>query len=142
MGHEIMIEGEKIQRSPAVNYLGIILDQALDWKPQIKKKIKAKIIPAFAAIFKSKRFLSGTLLKQMHFSLVHTHLMYLSGVYGGCAQTYLREIQVLQNTILKTIFGYPRLFHSKDINEKNCIVPFHPCVFLQLCAVCIQIHII
>jgi len=103
------------------------LDEKLEWKPQIEN-VKAKIIPAIATIFKSQGFLSRSLLKQMYFSLVHTHLRYLSGIWRGAAQIYLKELQVLQNRVLKTIFGYPRLFHTKDIYVKNYFLPLHLCV--------------
>ena len=49
-------------------------------------------------------------------------------MWGGAAQIYLKDLQVLQNRVLKTIFGYPRLFHTKDIYVKNYILPLHLCI--------------
>jgi len=71
-----------IQRVSKAKYLGVILDQNLDWKPQVESVIK-KLLPAISAIYRLKSVLNQAQLLKIYHSAVHVHLTYASCVWGG-----------------------------------------------------------
>lgn len=132
---DLKINGEIIHKSNEEKYLGLILDSKLTWKTHIDK-IRKKLISLMGAM----RGIVGCLPKQVRYtiynSLVKPHLEYLIEIWGSACKTYLKQIQIAQNKIIKVLFHYDYLESTSKIYKEtklmhiNQIFTFKTCVLI------------
>ena len=67
--------GQKIEISKRVKYLGIQIDQHLNWNEHIKNII-TKLTRAIGILSKISHYLPKFLLKTIYFSIFNSHLIY------------------------------------------------------------------
>ena len=71
----IIMNRKALQQKDHVKYLGVLLDEHLNWKYQINN-IALKISRGIGILAKLKPFLKDSLLRSIYFSLVYSHLAY------------------------------------------------------------------
>ena len=69
------ISGQKINISNKVKYLGIQMEQHLDWNVHIKNMIP-KLNRAIGILSKIRHYVPKFLLKTIYYSLFNSHLIY------------------------------------------------------------------
>ena len=79
-----------------VKYLGVQVDNSLDWKEQIKL-ISSKVLKALGLLKHAKNFLPESSLKSLYFSIVEPHFRYCCSVLRCNGSSTLLELQKLQN---------------------------------------------
>lgn len=104
----ILLDGELLETVGSIRYLGIILDEHLNFKNHCDEICK-KMSSGVAALFKTHHMLPVHVLKLIYFSLIHSHLNYLPNVWGVAANMHVKPLQVLQNRAFKLIHNLPRL---------------------------------
>ena len=97
---KVNLKGIKIQKSLSTKYLGVILDENLDWKPHIKC-LRTKLSQAVGILAKLRHYLNRKNLVVMYYFFFYSHIIY--GILGWCSatDTVLEPIQVLQNKVLR-----------------------------------------
>lgn len=98
----VEFQNTSISSCTSYNYLGLIIDENLNWQLHLEK-ICSKVSSFAYAFRKIRHTLDFITLKKLYYAYVHTHFTYLLPVWGSCPVTYLRNLQYLQNKILKTI---------------------------------------
>ena len=63
------------QNKAAQKYLGVILDDELNWKPQVEKLV-IQLSKSCGMLFKWKHYTNISLLKSVYFAVFHSHLTY------------------------------------------------------------------
>ena len=93
-----------ISRTDQSKYLGVILDEKLNWEAHIKHLAMelTKTIGAFNII---KNYIPEKNKKQLYYAYVYSKIQYGIEVYGHAKTSYLRKIQTKQNRALKTLFN-------------------------------------
>ena len=71
----LLMNNKALQQKDHVKYLGVLLDQHLDWKYQIKN-VALKVSRGLGIIAKLKPFLKEKLIRTIYFSVVYSHLYY------------------------------------------------------------------
>jgi hypothetical protein len=92
-----------------VNYLGVIFDKKITWRPHIEM-IEAKSLRKFIRIyslFKNER-LRAKIKLTLHKALIISVMTYASPVWEFAADTHLIKLQRLQNKALRTIGSFAR----------------------------------
>ena len=79
-----------------VKYLGVQVDNSLDWKEQIKL-ISSKVSNALGLLKHAKNFLPESSSKSLYFNIVEPHFRYCCSVLGCSGSSTLLELQKLQN---------------------------------------------
>ena len=87
-----------------MNFLGVILDESLTWRPHIKT-VENKISKNLGILFRAKEFLDVQCLKQLYFSFVHSYLTYCNIAWGSTNSTKLRKLYNKQKHACRIIFG-------------------------------------
>ena len=103
----------KLFESSKIKYLGIIIDNKLNWKGHIAELSK-KLSRAVGLIYKIKHMCPTAVLRSLYFSLFHSHLSYGLVLWGTANQSYIDKIRTLQNRALKAI-----AFTNNDINTNT-----------------------
>lgn len=95
-------------------YLGINIQSNLKWDIHINS-LARKIYSVAGVIKRLGNKVDNSVLISVYYSLVHSHLTYLSPVYGAAAtQTDIDKLQVAQNVAVRRIFSYD--YHILNIS--------------------------
>ena len=79
-----------------VKYLGVQVDNSLDWKDQIQA-ISSKVSKTLGLLKHAKKFLPASSLRSLYLSIVESHFRYCCSVWGCCRSSTLLQLQKLQN---------------------------------------------
>ncbi|XP_075157874.1 uncharacterized protein LOC142231140 [Haematobia irritans] len=118
----VPINGETIQESKTVKYLGVNLCSNLLWDEHIKS-VKAKVSSATGILHKFRNILTTDTKLMIYHSLIHSHLTYLPIIYAHRSTRTLKELQSAQNKALKVVYNLPLRYpttllyknHAKNI---------------------------
>ena len=104
---KINLNRKRLYRSKLVKYLGIKIDESLNWKQHIHD-IAIKLNRANALLYTIRNFVNRHILRTIYFAIFDTHLNYGNLIWGQNLNAVSR-IVVLQNKALRI-----RNFHSRD----------------------------
>ena len=121
-----------MSETPAIKFLGLYLDQFLNFKFHIKK-IVSKLSSALFCIRNCKNFLSDTALKTLYFSIFHCHLIYALLAWGTANKTTLEPLIKKQKNAIRLVARAPYNAHTEPLFKKLEILRFEDLyVFNQL----------
>jgi Reverse transcriptase (RNA-dependent DNA polymerase) len=117
---EINFQDKKILKVSNYKYLGLWLDDRLDFSVHISK-IKSKLAPMVGVFRRINKFITTDTLKTLYFSYVHSHIAYLISIWGAATANRLHALEVLQNKALKNLRRLLRLFPSHKLSSKDIL---------------------
>jgi hypothetical protein len=106
-----------IDRVPHFKYLGVTLDESLNWNKHVDN-ICASLVKYFGIFNQIKSKLSTTFLRQLYYAFVYSKIKYAIEVYGNCSLANLRKVQILQNKLLKLLFSYDRFTDTNELHDR------------------------
>ena len=71
----VSINHHSISKQSNLKYLGVILDDKINWKPQLEKMVTQLSKPC-GMLFKLKHYTNISVLKSLYFALFHSYLTY------------------------------------------------------------------
>ena len=98
----LKLHHSKLFESSKIKYLGLILDNKLNWKAHVSELSK-KLSRAVGLLYKIRRFCTVSVLRSLYFSIFNSHLSYGLAVWGNASRSYINKIKVLQRRALKAI---------------------------------------
>ena len=108
----LLYGNSKINSSQICKYLGVLLDDKLNFKPHILQ-LETKLAKAVGILSKSRHILPLSALRILYFSLIHPHLLYALPIWGSTFLFYFKKLQRLQNKSISIIFNIsPKIFVS------------------------------
>jgi hypothetical protein len=134
INHDISLSINDIQikQSTEEKYLGLILDNELTWKPHIEK-IKSKLSSLRGCLFNTVQCLPRQVRYTIYNSLAKSHLNYLIEIWGSATKTALKQLQITQNKLIKTLFQYEYLTASRIIYSETKIMNLGQLYFNNTC---------
>jgi len=108
---QISINGTLIKQVQSTKFLGVYLDQHLNWTTHIDSII-GKISKTCGILNKLKYRLPMTILLTIYQSLILPYLQYCAIVWANCSSTKLNSILILQKRAVRAICRIQRLVHS------------------------------
>ena len=113
----LKLSGLRIYPSHSVKYLGVHLDEHLNWKPQISS-IANKLKRANGALSKLRHYVPLKSLLNIYHAIFASHIRYGCQIWGLCDNTTTHRILTLQKTALRLItFSEPRSPSSPIFSE-------------------------
>ena len=103
-------------------YLGLFLDNSLNFKPHITF-ICNKISKAIGIIYRSRDFLPKYILISLYYTLVYPYLNYCTLAWGNTFTSHLEPIRIIQKKIVRIITFQPYSCHTSPL--------FHDLNFLK-----------
>lgn len=103
-----------VQVAQSHDYLGLVLDPSLMWHNHVNKVLR-KASPYVGLLRRLKPYLTTSLLWQMYYSYIHSHLIYLIPVWGWTSTQRMLSLQRIQNKSIKAIRGLPRLTSTMSL---------------------------
>ena len=106
----LKIRGSELDVVNKTKYLGVHVDNSLDWKEHIKT-VSTKVSRAIGFLKHAKNILPIASLKTLYSSIVEPHFRYCCSVWGCCGTTDIDQLQKLQNRAARIVtnssFGAP-----------------------------------
>ena len=94
--------GHQIEQTSTYKYLGVIIDENLNWVPQIDKMC-AKLASVCGILSKVRHYLDRNALMLIYNSLVESRLRYGILSWSSVPLNQLNRLKVLQNKALRFI---------------------------------------
>ena len=121
-GHDLnlVIAGTPIQRKSEARFLGVIVDEKLNWTTHIKT-IKSKMSTRYIGImYRIKSFLPKQARLQIFHSLVQSHINFCSLVWGFSTKSNIELLFTNQKKGMRAVMpGYVKYYY------KDGILPSH-----------------
>ena len=109
---DIMISGSKINQVDKAKFLGVIIDDKLNWSNHTNHVIK-KISKGIGIIIKARKYFHSETLLNLYNTMVLPFISYSIHVWGKAANTHLNKIHILQKKIIRIIKGVHPRTHSQ-----------------------------
>ena len=102
----LKFNGKKMDQCSTYKYLGVHLDENLNWKAHVDYLCK-KLSKMCGIFSKLRHCCSKDLMKAIYFALVESHMQYCNMIWGNANQNVLKPLINLQNKIMKIICFAP-----------------------------------
>ena len=119
---KLMIGGHVIVKSSCCKYLGVLMDERLNWKLHVDY-VFTKLIKFTGIFYKIRDFVPATCLKKLYYSFVYPHLLFGIEVYGTACDNVLDRLHKLNNRILRILLRERRDSHVRDLYIKYKVLP-------------------
>ena len=116
---KISLNNVDIKRVKYVKYLGVLLDNKLNWKAHVTG-LCSKLSRVCGIFYKLRHYVPLNTLRIVYFSLVQSHLQYSLINWGRANNVTLHPLEIMQNKIIRA-----SLFCHKRTLIGNLYVNFH-----------------
>jgi hypothetical protein len=100
----ININGQILEVVDRTKFLGLILDDALNWKPHISY-ISQKLAKSIGILSIARKVFDRKTLIQLYYSFIYPYINYCNLSWGNAAETTLWPIFRLQKIAIRIIFN-------------------------------------
>ena len=101
-------------------FVGIIVDDNLDWQEHIKH-VSFKLSSGLYALNSVKHLVNITNMKSLYYTLIHHHLQYGNILWGSAPKTYTKRIEILQKKAIRAIANSEYNAHTTPLFKQFCI---------------------
>ena len=134
----ISIDGQRIEEVRHTKFLGVILDNKLNWHAHCEY-ICGKMSKGIGIIIKARKVFNEATLLSLYNSLILPYLSYCIHVWGKTYDTHLKHVLVLQNKAVRVIAGVPPRTNVDNLYLELDILPIKRSLFILLVYSCINI---
>ena len=111
---QLNINNSTLSQVQTTKYLGLIINEKLNWSEHIKK-LNNKIIPMLGALHRCAKYLNNTNRYLIYNAYILCNVRYLINIWGTCGLVNMRRVQVLQNRSIKILFQKPYLTPTSEL---------------------------
>ena len=111
---DVILRNEAIQRVTKANFLGVIVDQHLNWKDHISM-VPHKISKSCGIISRTRNALDIKFKKMIYYSLIVPYITYCINVWSSTYRTNLKTLCTAKKRSVRTLFSTAQQPHSRDI---------------------------
>ncbi len=126
---KIMIDGKKLIPCKFVKYLGIIIDEHLNWHAHATA-LSSRLSRAIGMLSKIRHYVTFETLRMIYYGIFSSILMYNCQIWGQ-SSGIVNKLQILQNKALRVINFKPYRSSSTILFKNNEILKIADTVSLQ-----------
>ena len=128
---ELKIDDEVLDRVSHTKFLGIYIDEKLQWDYHINY-CKKKVSSGIYAMNACKHLLLPCHLRTLYFSLIHPHLLYGIILWGNAYKKHVHKLEVLQKKSLRIMHNAMYNAHTLPLFKQSGILKIEELHRLQL----------
>ena len=137
---KLYIDNKEIKRVDCSKYLGVMLDEKLNWKNHIDY-IVSKMVKFTGLFYKIRHNLTSACRKALYFALIYPHVTYSIELFGNATDNNIHGLQMLQNKLLRILqMKEPRYptnmlyknydtFKIRDLHEISFLILAHKIIY-------------
>ena len=118
----IKIHNDSISRVQHTKYIGLILDENLNWDHHINE-VCSSLTRYFSIFYNIRHFINYDLARIIYNACIYSKVKYGIEIYGSASKNRISKIQTLQNKLLRLLMRKDRMYSSnqlhKDLNILN-----------------------
>lgn len=126
----LFIDDVPISQLHDVKFLGVIINEYLDWAPHISALSKS-IARSVGILRKLKFVLPCNVLKIIYYALIHSYMNYCNHVWGNTYISHLSKIHILQKKSMRIISKSNMNSSSGPLFKKLNILPIQKMIVLN-----------
>ena len=119
---EIYINGEKLNEVDHAKYLGVLIDNKLNWSFHIKD-VSLKISKGAGLLAKIRHYAPGCILRSLYFSFINPYIDYNLLNWGMASSTNLNVINIKVKKAVRIISFKDRDEHTAPLFKDLQILP-------------------
>ena len=119
---KLKLNGKRLYPSKKIKYLGILLDEHLNWDYQSGELIKW-LNRANCMLSKVRHYVNPQILRTIYFSVFNAHLNYCNQIWGQNGNIHLNKIISAQNSALRIINFKPFRYNSSQLYTLSNVTP-------------------
>jgi hypothetical protein len=123
--------GEILERKNCTKFLGVYLDDKLDWKSHLNY-IVGKVSKTTGILSKVKSCLDRSSLKLIYYSLVYPYLQYCHLSWGSASASVLKPLVMLQKRVIRVLNSAKYRDHTLPLFVGSAILPLSDVYKLEL----------
>ena len=101
---KVKIEGEELNIVQHTKFLGIIVDNSLNWKQHISY-ITTKISKSIGILSRARSLLNATIMKQLYYSFLYPYISYCNIIWGKSSDQALWPLFKIQKRAIRIIYN-------------------------------------
>ena len=105
-----------INRVKITKYMGLNIDQHLNWEYHVEE-VQRNLMKYFNIFYNIRGMVPPKLKKQIYNAFVLSRVSYGLEVYGSCSVKLNKQLQTLQNKLLKVLFYKDRLTNTQELHK-------------------------
>ena len=98
----LFIDKQRITETESIKFLGIILDNKLNWKEHIAY-LAGKVARGIGIIIKARQYLKKDALVTLYYSFIYPYYTYCNHIWGNTHTSNLKRLFILQKKIIRII---------------------------------------
>lgn len=110
----LTLNGKEIARVPVTKYLGMNLDENLNWTHHVEYVIN-KLVKLRGAFYYLANMIDDESIRQIYYAYVFPHIKYGIEIYGTCNESVMKRLQVEQNKLLKILYKKNRRYGTNRL---------------------------
>ena len=111
-----------LEREHSTKFLGLNIDEQLTWKSHINK-LKAKLSSSIYIINRIKNHLPHKALKDIYYTLIHSHLIY--GITAWGASSQIEHLFKIQKKVIRLINRKAFRAHTDPIFKRENVIKIY-----------------
>lgn len=134
----LIFNGNVINRVHSVKYLGVFIDDKLNWNEHINS-LSNKISSLIGILYRNKHFLPPDCKRNIYFALAYSNIIYCIEVYANVTNTTLNPLIVKCNRLLRLLQHQPRrtslfnLYSTYNTLPINLLFEYFTIKFIHMC---------
>lgn len=128
----IKINGEEIERTLCTKILGVDIDHTLNFKKHVSK-VCSKLAYCSHILTKLRGKVNLKILQTLYYAYANSILEYAISIWGCTAKYILHPLQVVQNSILRSMQYVPKYTNMKTVFKRLKILNIHSLYSYSAC---------
>lgn len=118
---EIVINGEPISVVSCTKFLGLKIDENLNWKQHIDD-VCGKLSKITGILYRTRYNLTADIMMSLYYSLFYSQLTYCISIWAGTWTTFLKPLQIAQDKFIRCINFMKKFQSTKEIYKSKKIL--------------------
>jgi len=136
---ELSCGDQRIERVDVVKFLGLHMDENLNWSSHLKK-IYTKLSKNLYLLRNVKKSIPNWAMKMLYYAYFHSHITYGLALWGPmCLKRDLKRITILQKKALRCIENTKYNSPTCPILKKHMILKIDDCIDLELSKMALKV---
>jgi len=127
----IHIDGLNIERVSNTKFLGLQIDEKLNWKEHIRL-LSIKISRSIGIIYRLRQSVPLTILRKLYFAIILPYLQYCNILWGTNYWTSIRSLFLLQKKAIRLVTNSAYLAHTAPLFKQLNTLTLTDLVSMQI----------
>ena len=119
----LKINNAEIPKVTATKFLGIVIDDRLNWNPHIQS-VKSKLPSILSIMYKASTLIATPGMYTLYCSLFQPYMSYCNEIWGNCNASNVKCLCIIQRKAVRLICNAERLAHTNELFKELYIMKF------------------